>query len=45
MKIILQSGNSREAFKTWKAFKACSKHGQSIDEYIMYYEKYKTEMQ
>lgn len=44
-KLYYKSGNSREAFKTWKVFKTCCKHGQSIDEYIMYYEKYKTEMQ
>ena len=41
-----KKGDSTVAFNTWKEFRTlCQKQGQSIDEYIMYYEKCKTKMQ
>ena len=46
LKLHHEKEDSRKAFNTWKEFRTlCRKKGQSKDQYIMYYEKCKTNMQ
>lgn len=45
LKLHYKTGNSREAFNTWKKFKTCCEHGHPVDEYTIHFENYKTKMQ